>query len=645
VSRRRKGSGGRPIRLRLPGDPRRIDWQAVEWARIDHCLARFDPSSLAVLLAAAADSPGGGHRQPSLIVLWLRCLAGPPAGKQTASVRDLPRLLSAARSAAPQLRVLEDCWSADPRLVVRFPVSGHRFRVHPGSHTDPVLTLRPVTATAEAIDDFALERHGFRLTDLLEVALRYSEYRISALATAWPASGLDRDRDDPTDEELQARVRRIARTPVTISDDEVAAAASVIAAPSQRAAACEHPARAAAAWKWATRQAAGLTMDLTPGAERLGPILAVTSQGRDWPVPVALVVSGVATAAVVLAREAADDQESARRMEEVTVRRALSVFGHPVVTELQQSGTEEEPAGVPILGTPVAVTVPASRHAFAVGFASGLDTATLARSLRDATATVDGMTVAMIGEADNRFDPTGSVFRVVVYGGPVPGPAPDHPGTVWVHVDHLITAAMDADEAATGETIGRELLWQFLDELASMSGVEQLSAWEFADIWQLWRDRGALNPGGRDGIILHPVVIPGQESWERSAAWEPLETVLTRAGLPPSWEWPFARLNEPGQATVGQHGHVFLLLADLPLIVHAELDNQLASIAIDPAFTVGVAEGIRQTAHANPGVAAVMSTANDAPLLCRLRLEPQHSPGASPDVVGYRLAAATGPPP
>jgi hypothetical protein len=645
VSRRRKGSGGRPARLRLPGDPRRIDWQAVEWARIDHCLARFDPGSLAVLLAAAADSPGGGHRLPSLTILWLRCLASPPAGRQAASVKDLPRLLSAARGATPQLRALEDCWSADPRLMVRFPVSGQRFRVHPGSHTDPVLTLRPVIATAQAIDDFALERHGFRLTDLLEVALRYSEYRIGALASAWPAGRLDRNRDDPADEELRARVQRIARTPVTISDAEVAAAVSVIADPSQWTAACEHPARAAAAWKWATRQAAELTMDLTPGAERLGPVLAAASQGRDWPVPAALVVSGVATAAVVLAREAADDQESARRMEEVIVRRALSVFGHPVVAALQQAGTEEEAADVPVLGAPVAVTVPASRHAFAVGFASGLDTRSLVRSLRDATAAVDGMTLAMIGDADDRFDPTGSVFRVVVYGGPVPAPAPDRPGTVWVHVDHLITAAMDADQAATGETIGRELLWQFLDELASMPGVAELSAWEFADIWELWRERGVLNPSGLEGITLHPVAVPDQESWERSAAWEPLETVLTCAGMPPSWEWSFARLNEPGQATVGQRGNVFLLLADPALIVHAELDNQLATIAIDPAFTVGVAEGIRQTAHANPGVAAVMSMTNDAPLVCRLRLEPQHSPGASPDVVGCRLAAATGPPP
>lgn len=643
--RQRKGrGGGRPAYLRLPGSPWRIDWQAVTWERIDRCLARFDAGSLAVLLAAAADSPGGGHRLPSLTILWLRCLAHPPTGSRTATVRDLPKLLSAASGSAPQLRALEDCWPADPRLVARFPVSGQRFLVHPGSHTDPVLTLRPVIATAEAIDHFVLERHGFRLTDLLEVALRYSEYRIGVLASAWPAAGLERDRDDPANERLQARAQRIARTPVAITDAEVTAAASATDDPGQWAAACEHPARAAAAWKWATRQAAGLAMDLTPGAERLGPVLAVTSQGRNWPVPAALVVSGVGTAAVVLAREAAEDEESARRMEEVTVRRALGVFGHPVVTTLQQTGTEEG-SGVPARGAPIAVTVPASRHAFAVGFASGLDTASLARSLRDARAAVDGMTAATVREADNRFDPTGSVFRVVVYGGPVPGPAPERPGTVWVHVDHLITAALDADQAATGETIGRELLWQFLDELASMPGVKELAAWEFADIWELWRERGVLNPGGLEGISLRPVAVPDQESWERSVAWEPLETVLTGAGLPPSWEWPFTRLNEPGQATVGQYGNVFLLLADPPLIVHAELDSQLAKIGIDPAFTVGVAEGIRQTAHGNPSVAAAMATGNDVPLVCRLRLDPEHAPGASPDVVGCRFRAASGPPP
>lgn len=127
---------------------------------------------------------------------------------------------------------------------------------------------------AEAIDTFTLKQHGFALTDLLEVALRYSDYRVRALADAWPGSGLDRDRRDPPGEQLQGRIQRIARTPVMVSDAELMAAGSADADQDQWIADCEHPDRARAAWQWATRQAEGLAVDLTPGAGGLGPVLA-----------------------------------------------------------------------------------------------------------------------------------------------------------------------------------------------------------------------------------------------------------------------------------------------------------------------------------------------------------------------------------
>jgi hypothetical protein len=624
---------------------RQVDWEAVEWARIDRCLARFDAGPLAVLLAAAADSPGGGHRLPSLTVLWLRCLARPPAGAVSASPAHLPQLLAAARAAAPQLRVLEDCRPADPRLLVRFPAAGQRARVHPGSLLNPVLTLRSVAATAEAIDDFVLGCHGFRLTDLLEVALRYCDHRMAVLAGAWPDSGLALDRPDPPGEELRARARRIARTPVTVTGAEVSAAASAGGEPGDWIAVCEYPDRAAAAWRWATRPAAEVVVDLFPGAERLGALLAAGALGRDWPVPAALVVSAVAVAAAVLAQEAASDEQSARRMQEVTERRVLAAFGHRVVPAPVPDPQAEAAGSFPLPGAPVAVIVPASRHAFVTGLASGLDRDSLDRSLRAAAAAVGEITPDMIQAADDTFDPSGSLYRLVIHGGPVPGPAPAHRGTVWVHVDDLIAAALDADQAVTGESIGRDLLWQFLDELTSMPGVDELAAWDFTDIWELWLNTGVLNPGGRTGITLYPVGVPDQESWERSAAWEPLETVLTAAGMPPSWDWKFARLDEPGQATTGQYGHVFLLLADPPLVLHVQLEMNLASLGIDPAFAVGVAEGIRQTVHANPGVAAAMLAGAGTPLLCKLRLEAERPPDTPEDSVGCRLAAASGPPP
>ena len=236
------------------------------------------------------------------------------------------------------------------------------------------------------------------------------------------------------------------------------------------------------------------------------------------------------------------------------------------------------------------------------------------------------------------------MFRVVIYGAPVRGPFPSYKGTACIPVDEYVVAAMDADQAATGETIGRDLLWQFLDELTTMPGVEELHAWDFRDIWQVWRDRGTLNPGGRQGIILYPFATPDQEDWERAAEWEPLETVLTEAGLPPSWEWTYAHIDEEGQATVGDRGEVFLLLAVPPLVVHVTVNGEIGTLGIDPAFAVGVADGIRQTAASNVGVAAAMS-AGTGPLLCHLLLEAQRTAGAPDDAVGCKLRAASGPPP
>jgi hypothetical protein len=285
---RRDRRAKRPSRRRspLPQDPARIDWHAVDWERIDRCLARYECTSVRALLAAAIDSPGGGHRIPSLTLMWLRSVARPPAGQVIARDRDMPRLLSAARSAAPQTEVLEDCWASDPRLVTRFPVGGQRFRLHPGELSDPLAILRSVTATAEAIDDFLLNRHGFRLSDLVEVALRYCDHRTSVIAPAWPTDDLARDRDAPEGESLKARVRRIGRTPVVVSEAEIAASASAGIEPDEWIRACEYPDRAAVAWAWCTQDAPDVGVDLFPGTGQLGTVLeGVWKAGSGFALP------------------------------------------------------------------------------------------------------------------------------------------------------------------------------------------------------------------------------------------------------------------------------------------------------------------------------------------------------------------------
>ena len=545
-----------------------------------------------------------------------------------ASVADLPGLLAVAGRAAPQLRILEDFTPADPRLVVRYAVDGNRFRIHPGSLGDPVQTLRMLTATAEAIDLFVIERHGFSLSDLIEVALRYSDRRIAILSPDWPSGDMLAAPKGSQPESLRARARRIARTPAAVTDAEMAAATALRDIADGCCAACASPDRAAAAWRWATRPASALKVDLFPGAEHLGPVLAVGTADGDRPVPAAILISALAAAAGELARDAARDEACAMRMQLVTQRRTLGIFGI-------------SPPGTP--GT--AVMVPGHRHAFVAGIASGLDHNGLARSLADAAHEADSITAETIREAAGSFDPDGSVFRLIIYGGPVPGPAGLRDGLMCIHVDELLSAALDADDAAADGGFGRDLLWQFIDELATLPGVTELSAWDFSDIWRVWLSRGALNPGGHRDQQVVAVTLPDNEIWERATGWEPLEMVLTGAGLPASWEWTFAQLDEPGQATVGFLHNVFLLLAGPLLVLHVPLEQELAGLGIDPAFAIGVAEGIRLTVLNNPGVASVLPASDAAPLVCHLRLQGGRLPDTPAGHVGVRMAASAGPVP
>jgi hypothetical protein len=536
---------------------------------------------------------------------------------------------------------VEDCWLADPRLLVRYPAGKQRLAIHPGSLTDPVQTLRNITATAETIDDFVLAHHGFNLSDLAEVALQYCDQRLHILRPSWPAGPLDRDAEQPEDETLQSRVRRIGNTPVALSEAEVAAASPDDSA-DEWIVNCEAPGQAAAAWEWATRPSAELQVNLAPGAQLVGPVLAVQVPGGKVPVPAALVIGALSAAAAALAWEAASDPAAQQRMQQVTERRMLGIFGNGL-----GPGGGEGMASVQtpteVAGGPVLVSVPGSRHAFAVGIASGLDLDRLTRSVGKATENAECIDVSDLEAAGAEFDRSGRIFRAVVYGGPVHGPPPVSGGTVRIHVDDLVSAALDADQASTGQGIGRAVLWQFLDELSTLPGVEEMVAWDFTDIWQIWLSNGVLNPGGRKGIRVHPFTVPDQDGWARTAAWEPLEEVLAGAALPPSWEWPSARLDEPGQATLGVAESVFLLLAEPPLIMHAPVDLELGDLGLDPAFALGVADGVRLTVANHPDIAAAVSTADSVPVMIHVRIRAERPPDAPPDHVGVGFAASADP--
>ena len=594
---------------------------------------------MASLLAAAADSPAGGHRLASLSLLWARAITNPPSGRRLARPADLPRLLSAARRTAPQVRPVEDCWQNDPRLIVRHRVGSHRLRVHPGAYSDPSQTLRILASTAAAIDDFVLGRYGFSLADLLEVGLRYCDHRLARLAPTWPSGALARDLPEPEDELLAQRVKRIARTPAFVTEEEVAVA-GVLAPPEAWIAACTHPKQARAAWRWATVAGAGLSIDLHPSAQTLGRALAVDVGTAVHAVPAALNISALAAATAYLAAEAAEDEDSVRRVQTITERRAVSILRTPGRPDPERLDLDLPIApSSPGLGLGM-VLVPGHRHAFVVGTASGLSSGELGSSLDAVEAVLASIDTGALQDGGVPVADDAVVRRVVLYGGPFQEQGPRPPGEVHVHVEELASMLLDANRAE----IGADLVYQFLDEAASLPGVDELGWLDFSDVWRHWRRFGVINPSGTDGLAILVDPTPDEDAWVTSAAWEPIEAVLTAVGLPSVSDWYSSRLDTPSQATLWTADRqACLVCSEPPLVVATQLDLEMAELGLDAAFAVGVADGILLTASRSPAVAAALTTPDTCPISVAVHLTTVRPPGSDEESVGIGFATQDSP--
>jgi hypothetical protein len=594
---------------------------------------------VAGLLAAAADSPACGHRLASLSLLWARAITNPPSGRRLARPADLPRLLSAARRTAPQVRLVEDCWQNDPRLVVRYRVGSHGLQVHPGAYSDPSHTLRIIASTAVAIDDFVLGRCGFSLSDLLKVGLRYSDHRLARLAPTWPSGALARDLPEPEDELVAQRVKRIARTPAFVTEEEVAVA-GVSAPPEAWIAACAHPEQAGVAWRWATVSGAELSIDLHPSAQTLGRALAVDVGTAVHAVPAALIISALAATTAYLAAEAAEDEDSLRRVQAISERRAVSILRTP--GRLDPERLDLDLPAVPSspgvgLGM---VLVPGHRHAFVVGTASGLSSSELGSSLEAVEAVLASVDIGALQDGGVPVADDAVVRRVVLYGGPFQEQGPSHPGELHVHVEELASMLLDANRAE----IGADLVYQFLDEVASLPGVDELGWLDLSDVWRHWRRFGVINPTGTDGLAILVDPTPDEDAWVTSAAWEPIEAVLTAVGLPSVSDWYSARLDTPSQATLWTADRqACLVCSEPPLVVATQLDLEMAELGLDPAFAVGIADGILLTAARSPAVAAVLTTPDACPIYVAVRLTTVRPPGSDEESVGIGVATQNSP--
>lgn len=555
----------------------------MDWAPVDRALLALTPQSVTSLLASAADSPGGGHRLPSLALLWARAVWTVAHPGRRARPADLPRLLSAVRRSTPAIVYLEDFWPCDPRYLVRFPLNTRRLAIHPGAYTNPVRDLRVLWFTALAIDPFLEKRLGFGLKDLMDAALTYMDAATSWRRERWPKDSnvLPMYGLHPKSETLQSRARRISRTPVVIGSTEISDP------PAPDFGTCLNPPAAAGAWAWATRAAREPELDLDHRSLDLGPGLAFEGPTGTYPLPASLVLEGLLGCSAELIQLASRDRGSQRRLQAVTEERFINFIGQ---------GKGDLAGNAAVLGL-------SPKRALILGVVSGLQPSALQSGGRKVVQMLRKRSRAVLKKAGVSSSKAAVITQALIYGGPYRAPLSRRAGTPWMHIEDIIEFGIETDHLPYDQG-GRSLLWSFLEDLAAMPGVSELLADDLDDVWRLWLSEGTFNPTGLRQVAVMPDPVPDQRGWVRWAMWEPMEDVLTAARLPPSWAWPIISPDDnPGEATLASGNLICKILPDPPLLITTRFDPSLAAIRQDPAVGAAVAEGVRRTIAGNPEVA------------------------------------------
>lgn len=604
-----------------------MDWTHILWSKLDRVFNPFDATSLLTLISVSIDSPTCGQCIPSLSILWTRAIARPPRGFKIAQPFDLPRLLTAARNAAPQLQLLEDFWAPDPRLIVRHSVNKKRFRIHPGTIIDAPQVLRTAKTTAEAIDDFILNKHGFTLSDLLEVGLSYSDWRLSLLSPNWPSEAEFPNKDDLNQEHLRERVQLVASMPIPLSEKEINAISDTEIDPERWISICMNPQRAAAAWEWATISSRSLRIQLAPMTQSFGAVLAIESPNDGIaPVPAAFVISAIAAATAILAQEAADDIQCIHKMQTATKNRISTLLGVSSNFEVEGQGLSYSREGI--------LAIPGDRHGVAISIATGLDLSSLEAAVDKVSSALANLNVNSLRDMGAPFEQEASLCRLVLYYSPYVISEILKKGVVFLHIEEFANYLLDAQQTEAGI----DLIWQYLDELSTVP-ITDIANVDPSDIWKHWKSHGILDPIGFEDIKDKDIVLVIEPSvddhiWRTASNWESIEAILYSAELPSVMSWSSARLDDFTQAMfANSNEEVLLVNTDPPLIVSTLRSSELSSLGIDPTFAIGIADGILLTCINFSKVASGIILPNSKPLMIRLEFTSKRIPG-----IGLRVS-------
>jgi hypothetical protein len=273
----------------------------------------------------------------------------------------------------------------------------------------------------------------------------------------------------------------------------------------------------------------------------------------------------------------------------------------------------------------------------AVKIVTALDPETLEELLATADDDLLALDVEDVRRLGVPVDQTGLVLPLVVYGGPYHEPIRERGPIAHLHVEDLVAMVQELDQ----EKLDRDVLLQFLEELVTLPGVDHFLSFDAADTWRHWRHLGVLNPTGEMGVALAVHPRPDNSAWSTAAAWEPAERVLSTMGLPPSWLWASARLDERGHATLfSSDKEALFVLTEPQLVVRTTLDNPLPSLGIDASFGYGIADGIFLTLLNRPETARLLCESCPRPILINVDFTADRQPGVDDQriAIGWRTS-------
>jgi len=495
-------------------------------------MATYRADSVRHLLAAAACAPTAAHRLPSIGVALHRCLMKPPAGDEDPPAEVLARLADAARDGERRLTRFEAERPLDPSLAVRVRLDDARYLMHPGIGTFPVTDVHGYLLVAEAVDGTLIEKLGFGIRDLVEVALRHTDATLSALRPLWTAPAAESPDAAPT--VTAAEKAAMARVP----DLEGVARE------------CAHPDRAAAALTWATITTPRSMIRISQSNYAVAPAVAVQLGGRRWALPPPLLLAGLQAAVTNLASQAAAlNPETRTRFEQVASWQTAGLLARTSSDLLAGRLLAENPDDDETVQLDALVRV-AERHVLAVRVVASLDATDLEARFRAAEASLLALRPAATitcGPIHVALAADAEIVPLLIQAGPTQLLLSRHGGLGVLGLTDLaiiLTSAEHPDD-----------LWCFCADLVRQEGIGQLIAQDGVDIWEVWRSSHNSLP--TVAAAPGPVFIAPQSGaveWRRAAEREPLEQLLLMLNLPEVQAWERVVSDRPGEyLLVRQH--------------------------------------------------------------------------------------------